>query len=49
MIGTIALIFAGVSTALGATFNVTVGADGQLAFNPEFIRASTGDLFNFIL
>lgn len=49
MIRTIALVLAAASTALGATFNVTVGADGQLAYNPEFIMASAGDLVNFIL
>ena len=44
----IALTLAAVpATVLGAMFNVTVGAGGQLAFNPSNISAAVGDQINF--
>ncbi|KAF9446420.1 hypothetical protein P691DRAFT_733288 [Macrolepiota fuliginosa MF-IS2] len=48
MFGTLVLVLAGVSSAYSATFNVTVGADGQLAYSPAFVRAAPGDFVNFI-
>ena len=37
------------ATAYAATYNVTVGANGELAYNPEYVTASAGDTINFIL
>ncbi|KDQ60981.1 hypothetical protein JAAARDRAFT_55712 [Jaapia argillacea MUCL 33604] len=34
--------------ALGATFNVTIGAGGQLRYSPETVTAAAGDIVNFI-
>jgi hypothetical protein len=43
------LLLVALPTVLGATFDVQVGAGGQLAYNPEFITANPGDIVNFIL
>ena len=47
----VALVFAfvGVSAAHAVTFNVTVGANGNLAYYPPFVQAQPGDLINFQL
>ncbi|KAF8182684.1 Cupredoxin, partial [Pholiota molesta] len=42
------LLLVALPTVLGATFDVQVGAGGQLAYNPEFITANPGDIVNFI-
>lgn len=49
MFGTLALFVAGISGAYGATFNVSVGADGNLAYNPPFVKAAAGDWITFTL
>ncbi|KAK0218563.1 hypothetical protein EDD85DRAFT_915880 [Armillaria nabsnona] len=36
------------ATTYAATYNVTVGANGELAYNPEYVTASAGDTINFI-
>lgn len=43
------LALASLPTALAASYNVQVGAGGQLAYNPPYITASAGDTVNFIL
>jgi len=43
------LALASLPFALGATFNVQVGAGGKLAYDPEFITANPGDQVNFVL
>ncbi|PBK62267.1 Cupredoxin [Armillaria solidipes] len=32
----------------GSTYNVTVGANGKLAYDPEYVYAEPGDVVNFI-
>ncbi|KAK0193211.1 hypothetical protein F5146DRAFT_1101386 [Armillaria mellea] len=32
----------------GSTYNVTVGANGKLAYDPEYVCAEPGDVVNFI-
>ncbi|KAF5350040.1 hypothetical protein D9756_009208 [Leucocoprinus leucothites] len=49
MLGYLAFALISTSSARAAmTFNVTVGANGQLAYNPPFVNASPGDMINFI-
>ncbi|KAK0442578.1 hypothetical protein EV421DRAFT_1807845 [Armillaria borealis] len=36
------------ATVYAAMYNVTVGANGELAYNPEYVTASAGDTVNFI-
>ncbi|KAK0199428.1 hypothetical protein DFS33DRAFT_1510061 [Desarmillaria ectypa] len=36
------------TTVYAATYNVTVGANGALAYDPEYVTASAGDMVNFI-
>lgn len=35
--------------AFAATYDVSVGAGGQLAFDPQFVTAVAGDVINFVL
>ncbi|KAG7444607.1 uncharacterized protein BT62DRAFT_216235 [Guyanagaster necrorhizus] len=35
------------ATAYAATYNVSVGANGTLAYDPPYVRASVGDTINF--
>lgn len=35
--------------ALGAMIQVQVGAGGNLAFDPPFVKANPGDVIDFIL
>ncbi|KIK00142.1 hypothetical protein K443DRAFT_679414 [Laccaria amethystina LaAM-08-1] len=45
---TLGLALASLPVALAATYNVEVGAGGQLAYDPPYITASAGDTVNFI-
>ncbi|KAL0947356.1 hypothetical protein HGRIS_013473 [Hohenbuehelia grisea] len=45
---TTALLLAGLPSALAVTYNVTVGANGRNAFDPEYVAAEAGDVVNFI-
>ncbi len=38
-----------VMATYGSTYNVTVGANGKLAYDPEYVYAEPGDVVNFIL
>ncbi|KAF9482841.1 hypothetical protein BDN70DRAFT_828397 [Pholiota conissans] len=42
------LLLVALPAVLGATFNVQVGAGGNLVYDPEFITANPGDVVNFI-
>lgn len=48
------LIFVGLSllalpSTLAATYDVSVGAEGLLRYNPEFVTAAAGDIVRFTL
>ena len=49
MLASLVFAFVGASAAHAATFNVTVGANGNLAYDPPFVQAQPGDLINFEL
>ena len=45
----LSLLVVAVPVVLGATIDVQVGANGLLAYDPEFVSANSGDVINFIL
>ncbi len=45
----LSLLVVAVPVVLGATIDVQVGANGLLAYDPEFVSANAGDIINFIL
>jgi len=49
MLTSLVFAFVCASVAHAATFNVTVGANGNLAYNPPFVQAQPGDLISFQL
>jgi plastocyanin len=46
---TLGFAFVALPAALAATFDVSVGAGGQFAFDPPSITAAPGDMVNFVL
>ena len=49
MLASFFLVAISASLAYGEMFNVTVGADGQLQYNPPFVKAAAGDVVSFTL
>jgi len=49
MLAALVFAFVGASAAHAATFNVTIGSNGNLAYYPPFVQAQPGDLINFQL
>ncbi|KJA16243.1 hypothetical protein HYPSUDRAFT_148004 [Hypholoma sublateritium FD-334 SS-4] len=45
---TLSLLVVAFPVVLGATIDVQVGANGTLAYDPEFVSANAGDVINFI-
>jgi len=47
----LALVLASLQVAavLAANYDVTVGANSKLSFNPEYVHAKVGDTVTFIL
>lgn len=45
---TLALALFALPVALGAEYNVQVGAGGKLVYDPEYVSAQPGDVINFI-
>jgi hypothetical protein len=43
------LALATLPSVLAATFDVSVGADGLLRYNPQTVHAVAGDIVNFVL
>jgi plastocyanin len=46
---TLALALAALPVSLAATYNVQVGAGGNLVYDPEYVSAQPGDIINFTL
>ncbi|KAL0948374.1 hypothetical protein HGRIS_010956 [Hohenbuehelia grisea] len=44
----LALTLSLIPFASAATFDVSVGAGGELAYNPQFVHAAVGDVINFV-
>ncbi|GLB43082.1 putative extracellular serine-rich protein [Lyophyllum shimeji] len=41
-------VLAALPAALAATIDVSVGASGKFAFDPQFVTAQPGDMVNFM-
>ncbi|KAF9466673.1 hypothetical protein BDZ94DRAFT_1157529 [Collybia nuda] len=44
----LSFVFAALPVAFSATHDVSVGAGGKLAFDPQFVTATPGDVINFV-
>lgn len=49
MAGRLAFALSILPAALAVTYNVQVGAGGELAYTPPYVNAVSGDVVNFIL
>lgn len=46
---TFCFVLAALPVVLSATYDVSVGAGGNLAFDPPYVTAAAGDTVNFVL
>jgi plastocyanin len=49
MHATLALSLAAIPAAFAASYDVSVGANGKLAYDPQYVNAAVGDTINFVL
>jgi plastocyanin len=49
MHATLGFALAALPAAFAATYDVSVGAGGVLAYDPQYVTAAVGDTVNFVL
>lgn len=49
MLVTLGFALAALPVAFAATYDVSVGAGGKIAYDPEYVTAAVGDIVNFVL
>jgi plastocyanin len=49
MFVTLGFALAALPVAFAATYHVSVGAGGKIAYDPQYVTAAVGDIVNFVL